>query len=106
MLAASRLGPVREDDVRYRSACRIGSELARHANEEEPGVDDAADQARYNRRNQPVQPATCADEQGYSGNTNQYRGDRVGREPLDVSKYAGLARMAGTPVQREQRGTA
>jgi hypothetical protein len=37
----------------------IREELAWHANEEEPGVDDTAGEARYNSGDQPIQPTTA-----------------------------------------------
>jgi hypothetical protein len=42
---------------------------------------------------------------GEFGNADQYCGDRVGREPLDVSSHARRAGMGGAPVQYEQSGT-
>jgi hypothetical protein len=55
--------------------------------------------------NQPVEPAACAGDDGDSGNGDHYRGDRVGREPLDVSSDPTVAGMAGAPVQDEQNCT-
>jgi len=62
-------------------------------------------EARYNSGDQPIQPTTGANDDGAPGNADQYRGDRVGREPFDVSSYTRPACMTGTPVQYEQSDT-
>lgn len=84
------------------STAKLG-DLAGQTNEEEPGVDDATDQARCNGRDHPIQPAARAGDDSDSRDADRHRSDRIRRESLDEANYTRFAGMTGTAIQDEQR---
>jgi hypothetical protein len=59
-----------------------------------------------NGRDQPIQPAACANYEGDADNAGQYRCDGVGRVALDESRDAGLVRLAGTLAKMSRAAAA
>lgn len=73
--------------------------------QEQPGVDHAADQARDYGGHQPVEAAACLNQEGDRGDADEQRGQRVRRRPLDVLGDAVIRVVAGSPVQDEHGAT-
>jgi hypothetical protein len=81
-----------------RQAIRQPARLAGHLDEEQPGVDHAARQARHRGRDQPVQATTCLQDEGGTCDASERGGDHVGGEPLGLAGRAAFGtgdRLAG-----------